>query len=113
MIRRIPKKLFFSSVPMFWIRWQFGVGVGVIVGVFVTVGVLVGVRVIVGVSVIVDVGVTVGVSVAVPVGVIVGVFVTVGKVMGAAPLERLQAGSLNCTVKPKWLELRFNGGEER
>ena len=113
MIRRIPKKLFFSSVPMFWINWQFGVGVGVIVGVFVTVGVLVGVCVIVGVRVIVDVGVTVGVSVAVPVGVIVGVFVTVGKVMGAAPLERLQAGSLNCTVKPKWVELKFKGAEER
>ena len=105
--------MFFSSVPMFWISWQFGVGVGVIVGVFVTVGVLVGVGVIVGVSVIVDVDVTVGVSDAVPVGVIVGVFVTVGKVIGAAPLDKLQDGSLNCTVKPKWLELRFNGAEER
>ena len=105
--------MFFNSVPMFWIRWQFGVGVGVIVGVFVTVAVLVGVLVIVGVSVIVDVGVIVGVSVAVPVGVTVGVFVTVGKVIGAAELDILQAGSLNCTVKPKWLELRFIGAEER
>ena len=113
LIRRMPKRLFFNSVPMFWIRWQFGVAVGVIVGVFVTVGVLVGVFVIVGVSVIVEVGVTVGVSVAVPVGVIVGVYVTVGKVIGAAALDRLQAGSLNCTLKPKWLELRFNGAEER
>ena len=113
MIRRMPKKLFFNSVPICWIRWQFGVGVGVIVGVFVTVGVLVGVFVIVGVSVIVDVGVIVGVSVAVPVGVGEGVGVMVGKVIGAAPLDRLQAGSLNCTVKPKWVELRFKGAEER
>ena len=80
LIKRMPKRLFFNSVPMFWIRWQFGVGVGVIVGVFVTVAVFVGVGVIVGVCVIVDVGVTVGVSVAVPVGVTVGVFVTVGTV---------------------------------
>ena len=105
--------MFFNSVPMFWSRWQFGVGVDVIVGVFVTVGVLVGVGVIVGVCVIVDVGVTVGVSVAVPVGVGEGVGVIVGKVIGAAPLDKLQAGSLNCTVKPKWLELRLNGAEER
>jgi hypothetical protein len=109
----MPKKLFFNSVPMFWIRWQFGVGVGVIVGVFVTVGVLVGVGVIVGVSVIVDVGVIVGVSVAVPVGVTVGVFVAAGNVTGAAPEDKLQAESLNWTVKPKWLELRFNGAEDR
>ncbi len=109
----MPKELVFRRVPMFCSRWQFGVGVGVIVGVFVTVAVLVGVLVIVGVSVIVDVGVIVGVSVAVPVVVGEGIGVIVGKVIGAAPLDRLQAGSLNWTEKPKWLELRFSGEEER
>lgn len=109
----MPKVLFFNRVPMFCSRLQFGVGVGVIVGVFVTVGVLDGVGVIVGVSVIVDVGVIVGVSVAVPVAVGEGVGVIVGKVIGAAPLDRLHAGSLNWIVKPKWLELRFSGEEEK
>jgi hypothetical protein len=51
--------------------------------------------------VIVGVGVCVGVFVAVGVFVGSGVFVGVGNVIGEAPLEILQAGSLNWIAKPK------------
>lgn len=60
-----------------------------------------GVFVIVGDGVIVGVGVSVGVFVAVGVFVGSGVFVGVGNVTGEAPLEILQAGSLNWIAKPK------------
>lgn len=95
LISRMPKASFLKRVPMFWIKLQFGTGVFVGNGVFVTVGVTVGD----GVMVKVLVGGGVGVIVGVPVG--VGVKVGVGGVKLTTPRERLQAGSLNSTVKPK------------
>ena len=94
---------------MFWIRLQFGVGVFVGGGVSEGVGVTVGVFVIVGVLVTVGVVVMVGVRVTVGVGVIVAVTVGVGKVDAAAPLDKLQAESLNSTVNPKLLEFSPRG----
>ena len=78
-------------------------------GVFDGVGVTVGVFVIVGVLVTVGVVVMVGVRVTVGVGVIVAVTVGVGKVDAAAPLDKLQAESLNSTVNPKLLEFSPRG----
>lgn len=69
-----------------------------------------GVFVIVGDGVIVGVGVSVGVFVAVGVFVGSGVFVGVGNVTGEAPLEILQAGSLNWIAKPKFDSPKLTGG---
>ena len=89
-----------------------GVWVGVGGGVFVRVGVrvTVGVGVSVGVGVMVGVFVRVGVDVRVGVFVGVGVYVAVGKVLGAAPREMLQAGSLKVMEKPKFPGPRLKGG---
>jgi hypothetical protein len=96
LINRIPNALFLVRVPIFWIKLQFGAGVFVGKGVFVTVGVVVGDGVIVNVLVGGGVGVIVGVVVG------VGVNVGVGGVKDTTPRDKLQAGSLNSTVKPKW-----------
>ena len=79
-------------------------GVGVCVGVVGS-----GVFVTVGGGVIVGVGVSVGVFVAVGVFVGSGVFVGVGNVTGEAPLEILQAGSLNWIEKPKFAGPKLSG----
>jgi tetrahydrodipicolinate N-succinyltransferase len=74
------------------------------------VAVLVGDGVIVGDGVMVGEGVIVGVFVAVGVFVGNGVFVGVGNTRGFAGLLMLHAASLNWIEKPKFAELRLNGG---
>lgn len=56
-------------------------------------------------------GVKVTVGVRVTVGVFVGVevFVGVGTPANVSPRKRLQVGSLNCTDKPNWFEVKFKG----
>jgi len=84
--------------------------VGVLVGVDVGAGVVGGgVLVTVGEGVIVGVGVSVGVFVTVGVFVGTGVCVGVGNVTGEAPLEILQAGSLNWIEKPKFAGPKLSG----
>ena len=70
---------------------------------------IVGVRVAVGTKVCVGVKVTVGVRVTVGVFVGVEVFVGVGTPAKVSPRKRLQVGSLNCTDKPNWFEVKFKG----